>query len=728
MEKHKTVWHAVCLMVMGMAGILAAADNAGDSSSAPWPKEKAWDWYHRQSWPVGCNFAPSTAINQLEMWQAESFDPETIDRELGFAEAIGMNTVRVFLHDMLWQQDREGFLKRLDQFLDLCDKHHIKPMLVLFDSVWDPFPQSGKQRAPRPHVHNSGWVQGPHLDVLKSPDKVDALEPYVKGVLERYKNDARVLMWDLYNEPGNRNAPPYQQHEPENKDELGLSLLQKVFQWARQVNPSQPLTAGVWKNDWQSGKADALNRFMLENSDIITFHDYSRLPHTQKRVESLRLYGRPLICTEYMARTAGSTFAEQLPYFKHNGIGAINWGLVAGKTQTQYPWESWKKQYTAEPDVWFHEVFRPDGRPYDPSETELIRTLTMDGPVKVSDFDGIRLYELVNKTGMSVKITNYGAIVTSIRVPDREGRFADVVLGYNRMEDYINAVDKPYFGAVVGRYGNRIAKGKFTLDGKTYTLAVNNGPNHLHGGMIGFDKVVWDATPVQSDGATGLTLTYRAKDMEEGYPGNLDITVTYTLTDENELSIDYQAVTDKATPVNLTNHTYFNLAGEGSGTILDHHLRVNADHYTPVDDTLIPTGKIEPVKGTPFDFTSPKPIGRDIGADNEQLTFGGGYDHNFVLNKTETSDRMTLAAAVYEPTSGRRMEIFTVEPGLQFYSGNFLDGRLTGKSGKRYVYRGGFCLETQHYPDSPNQPNFPSVILHPGQTYKTRTLYKFSTQ
>ncbi|WP_418202214.1 aldose epimerase family protein [Anaerohalosphaera lusitana] len=350
----------------------------------------------------------------------------------------------------------------------------------------------------------------------------------------------------------------------------------------------------------------------------------------------------------------------------------------------------------------------------------------MQKQAKVLDFDSIKLYELQNDAGMTVKITNYGAIVTSIVVPDRDGELADVALGYDRVEDYINAVDKPYFGAVVGRYGNRIAEGQFTLDGETYTLATNNGPNHLHGGTIGFDKVVWDGSYIQGDGYTGVELTYLAKDMEEGYPGNLNAKVTYKLTDDNELVIDYYATTDKATPVNLTNHTYFNLAGEGNGTILDHKLMINADYFTPVDSTLIPTGKLQPVKGTPFDFTSPKAIGRDIEQENQQLTFGGGYDHNFVLNKD--GKNMTLAATVYEPASGRFMKVYTEEPGVQFYCGNFLDGRLKGKSGKPYVYRGGLCLETQHYPDSPNQPQFPSTILRPGDTYNTRTIYRFSTK
>lgn len=345
---------------------------------------------------------------------------------------------------------------------------------------------------------------------------------------------------------------------------------------------------------------------------------------------------------------------------------------------------------------------------------------------RVADFDTIKLYTFKNKSGMQVKITNYGAIVTAILVPDRDGKLGDITLGYNRVEDYINAVDKPYFGAIVGRYGNRIANGEFTIAGATYSLATNNGPNHLHGGVIGFDKVVWDAELVGGEGWSGLELSYLAKDKEEGYPGNLSIKVTYKLTDANELIVEYLATTDKATPVNLTQHSYFNLKGEGEGDILEHELMINAAKYTPVDSTLIPTGELTAVADTPFDFTVAKSIGRDIGKKDEQLEFGLGFDHNFVLNRED--DGLSLAARVHEATTGRVMEIMTTEPGIQFYSGNFLDGRLKGKSGKPYVYRGGFCLETQHYPDSPNQENFPSSILKPGDEYRTTTVFKFSAK
>lgn len=348
--------------------------------------------------------------------------------------------------------------------------------------------------------------------------------------------------------------------------------------------------------------------------------------------------------------------------------------------------------------------------------------------IKTEDFDSIQLYTLTNASGMTVKVTNYGAIITSIIVPDRSGKMADVALGYDMVEAYMNAVDRPYFGAIVGRYGNRIAKGAFTINGEKYSLALNNAPNHLHGGIIGFDKVVWDAKPVQTDGVNALELSYLAKDKEEGYPGNLQIKITYSLSKDNVLTVDYHATTDKATPVNLTQHSYFNLKGEGEGTILDHELMLNAKAYTPIDAGSIPTGEIAPVAGTPFDFTSSKPIGRDIAQENEQLKFGIGFDHNFVLDKAGNDGSMTLAARVFEPSSGRTLEVQTTEPGIQFYCGNFLDGRLKGKAGNSYVHRGGFCLETQHYPDSPNQPSFPTTILKPGQTYKTKTTFKFSAK
>jgi aldose 1-epimerase len=341
-----------------------------------------------------------------------------------------------------------------------------------------------------------------------------------------------------------------------------------------------------------------------------------------------------------------------------------------------------------------------------------------------ADGQPVRMYTLTNENGLKAEIMNYGAIVVSLEVPDRQGKMGDIVLGYDNLQDYIKK--SPYFGAIVGRYGNRIAKGRFTLDGVVYDkLAINDGANHLHGGVKGFDKVVWQDEPVRRADGVGVKLRYLSKDGEEGYPGNLQATVTYVLTNKNELRIEYLATTDKATPVNLTHHGYWNLTG-GERDILGHVLTLNADRYTPVDKGLIPTGQVPTVKGTPMDFTVATPIGARIDADFEQLKFGGGYDHNWVLNKGGKG--MTLAARVYEPTSGRVMEVLTTEPAIQFYSGNFLDGTITGKGGRVYQHRWGLCLETQHYPDSPNKPNFPSTILRPGQKYATTTVYRFSTK
>lgn len=330
----------------------------------------------------------------------------------------------------------------------------------------------------------------------------------------------------------------------------------------------------------------------------------------------------------------------------------------------------------------------------------------------------IKKYSLKNDKGMQVEVINYGGIITKILVPDNKGKMADVVLGFDDPKGYTK--EHPYFGALVGRYGNRIAKGKFNLDGKSYTLAVNNGPNALHGGLKGFDKVLWNVE--EKEPGKVLKLSYTSPDGEEGYPGTLKTEVTYTLTNDNEIKIDYLATTDKATPVNLTSHSYFNLSGDKKKTILDHEIMINADQYTVVDKDLTPTGELKNVKGTEMDFTAPKKIGTDI----KKVKEGGGYDHNYVLRNTDGS--MKLAATLYEPTSGRFMEVMTTEPGLQFYSGNFLDGKLVGKNKDAYQKHDGLCLETQHFPDSPNHENFPSTILRPGKTYKTSTVYRFSVK
>jgi len=337
---------------------------------------------------------------------------------------------------------------------------------------------------------------------------------------------------------------------------------------------------------------------------------------------------------------------------------------------------------------------------------------------KTPDGRQVDLYTLTNVNGLRARITNYGAILVSLEVPDRDGKLADITLGFDTLDGYLTS--HPYFGATVGRYANRIGGAKFVLEGVTYELAANNGPNHLHGGIKGFDKVIWNAEQIETEDEVGVKMTYLSKDGEEGYPGNLACIVTYTLTKDDELRISYEAETDKATVLNLTNHSYWNLAGQGSGDILGHELMLKADKYTVVDEGLIPTGEIRSVKDSPMDFTEPMTIGSRI------AQVAGGYDHNYVLNSGGGS--LALCARVYEPTSGRVMEIRTTEPGVQLYTGNFLDGSITGKSGKVYKKHYGFCLETQHFPDSPNKPDFPSVVLNPGQKYATVTVHKFYTR
>ena len=341
---------------------------------------------------------------------------------------------------------------------------------------------------------------------------------------------------------------------------------------------------------------------------------------------------------------------------------------------------------------------------------------------KMPDGTPVEIFTLTSATGMEVRTMPYGAIVVSLRVPDRSGHAADVALGFDNLDDYITK-NSPYFGVIAGRYANRIAKGRFTLDGKTYRLATNNGPNHLHGGVRGFDKILWHAEPFERGGTAGVVYTLTSHDGDEGYPGTLTATVSYTVSASNALTLDYEATTDRATPVNLTHHTYFNLAGEGAGDILGHVLTLDADRFTPADDTLIPTGVIAPVDHTPFDFRTPTAVGANIDADDVQLHRGGGYDHNFVLNGTG----LHHAARVVDPLSGRTLDVSTTEPGLQFYTGNFLDGTITGKAGHAYARRGGLCLETQHFPDSPNHANFPTTIVRPGTPYRSQTVFAFGT-
>lgn len=367
----------IAFVSLGLAAVLSIQAQARDR----WTSDEANAWYAKQPWLVGCNFTPSTAVNQLEMWQADTFDPETIDRELGWAAEVGFNSMRVFLHNLLWEQDREGLLRRVDRFLAIADKHGIGVMMVPLDGVWDPHPKLGKQRQPRPHVHNSGWLQAPGAEILADPGRHDELRPYVQGLIRHFRNDPRIQVWDVINEPDNPNRNSYGDRgantELANKAEMATLLLPKLFAWAREADPSQPITAGVWRGDWSSHEVLApYDKIMIEESDVISFHWYGRFDEGQRRVEQLRRYNRPILCTEYMSRGIGNLFDPFMGFFKNQKVAAYNWGLVAGKTQTNYPWETWQKQHTAEPKLWFHDVFRRDGSAYDPEEIRYIKSLT----------------------------------------------------------------------------------------------------------------------------------------------------------------------------------------------------------------------------------------------------------------------------------------------------------------------------------------------------------------
>ncbi|MGO8698929.1 MAG: 1,4-beta-xylanase [Limisphaerales bacterium] len=367
-----------CLLILAVLTCWAGGGLGAPATEGRWPEEKARAWHEKTGWLVGCNFMPSTSINQLEMWQAETFDLATIDRELGYAEGLGFNTARVFLHNLLWTQDSEGFLDRMEQFLKLAEKHHIKPIFVFFDSCWDPDPKLGRQREPKPFVHNSGWVQSPGRAYVEHPERLDELKGYVEGVLVHFRDDPRVAFWDLFNEPDNLNDPAYMHIEDRNKSQSSLILLNKVFAWSREAHPSQPVSSGVWRGNWGvPAELGDFEKVQLNESDIITFHDYGPPDEVKGRIASLRAYRRPIVCTEYMARPAGSTFDPILGIFKKEGVGACNWGFVSGKTQTIFPWDSWTKAYTTEPPLWFHDILRKDGTPYKPEEVRYIRKLTL---------------------------------------------------------------------------------------------------------------------------------------------------------------------------------------------------------------------------------------------------------------------------------------------------------------------------------------------------------------
>jgi galactose mutarotase-like enzyme len=694
--------------------------NTSINFNTSWSKQKANAWYSKQPWLVGCNFQPSTAINQIEMWAAETYDEKTIDTELGWANELGFNTVRVYLSSEVWKTDATGLKKRVDHFLTICNKHKIKAILVFFDDCWNEETTKGKQPAPKAGIHNSGWVQDPACSLRSDTLKLfPVLEKYVKDMIGTFKNDNRILFWDLYNEPGNS------QHGINS-----LPLLRNVFNWAREVNPDQPVTSGIWYFG-----CNELNIFQSENSDIITYHNYEPEENHRNEISYLKMFGRPLICTEYMARRNNSLFRNIMPLLKQNNVGAINWGFVSGKTNTIFAWDE-PMPDGKEPTLWFHDILRKDKSPFNTAEIEFIKKITgkkeqvqlMDPKDFDTKIDGkqVLLFTLRNRQGMVVQITNFGGKVVSLWTPDRDNNFADIVTGFKSIAEY-QKTKEVYFGALIGRYGNRIAKGKFKLNGKEYVLPLNDNGNHLHGGPKGYHNVIWDARFFKNSyNEDALELKYLSKDGDEGYPGNLMITVIYTLTNNNELKIDYTATTDKPTVVNLTHHSFFNLFGFSGGiakSINSHILKINADAYTPTTDGLIPTGLIAKVKNTPMDFENPIAIGERLNTNFSDLIYGKGYDHNWILNKH--GNMLKEAAVIYEPSNGRQMRVLTDQPALQFYGGNFFQGNVTGKYNEIYAHRTSFALETQHYPDSPNHAEFPSTRLNPGEIYRHTCIYKF---
>ncbi|MDN3204081.1 cellulase family glycosylhydrolase [Algoriphagus sediminis] len=372
------------LLLFLLLTIFSCAKEEEEDTAEQWSKEKAWEWYDQQPWLVGTNFNPSTSINQLEFWQEETFDPETIDRELRWSAELGMNLHRIYLHNLLWDQDSAGFLKRVDEYLRIADSYGIKTMLVLLDDVWHPYPKLGPQPDPVPHLHNSGWVQAPGAEILGDSTRHDELENYIKGVMNHFGKDDRVLVWDIYNEPDNVSSQMGRKEiEVENKHIFSLALLKKVVRWSREINPDQPITTGLWRGDISNwGNPDSLpplDRFMVENSDVISFHAYDGDPAAVKeKIAELEKYGRPLLCTEYLARGGGNTFEAILPIFKDNKIAAINWGFVSGKTNTIYPWESWRREFNAEPEVWHHDILRSDGTPFSEDEITFIKSILSD--------------------------------------------------------------------------------------------------------------------------------------------------------------------------------------------------------------------------------------------------------------------------------------------------------------------------------------------------------------
>ncbi|MCI2081760.1 MAG: galactose mutarotase [Bacteroidales bacterium] len=709
----------------GGGGTSNRRNSADYEPNGRWTVAKAAKWKAETGWKSGCDYIPANAINQIEMWSDSTFDPETVDKELGWAQDLGFTTMRVFLSSVVWENEPEAFKGHIGDFLTIAGRHGISPMFVFFDDCWDPHSAYGRQREPKVGVHNSGWVQDPSEEVRADSTKMFAeMGKYVKDILATFKNDKRIYCWDLYNEPGNSGHGM-----------TTFPLLRHTVEWAREVNPSQPVTVGLWTED-----LPALNRFLVENSDVISYHNYSNPGNHRHEIDYLSMFGRPMICTEYMARKFDSKFTNILPMLHAYDVSAINWGFVSGKTNTIYAWGD-PHPKGEEPNPWFHDIYRQDHTPFDTNEVSIIRRVNseltvfperdfeMDIKDSAKGTEKTEIFVLRNFRGMTAQFTSYGARLVSLWVPAKDGVFRDVVWGFPNIKGYLDAKDI-YSGPIVGRYGNRIGKSEFSIDGTEYHVVANEGENHLHGGgKKGFGCRVWKGEYcTAANGQRGVRFSYVSPAGECGYPGTLTVSVTYSLDYDDELCIDYEATTDAPTILNPTLHAYFNLCGTTDSRIDNHTFTVASDYYTVTTPDLIPTGEIASVEGTKMDFRNPTRLGSRI------------YDDNFVLRKPKGSvvadttaswgfsSTPEYAATVYEPSTGIEMKVYTDQPGLQFYSGDSMNCTDIGKRGEKHLTRTGFAFETQNFPDAPNHDNFPSAVLRPGETYTQHTRYLFDVR
>ena len=730
----KTITTAICLAALLSVTFCAFASGAPGKKQAPepvpaerWTEEKANAWYEAQPWPVGCVFVPSYAGTPVEMWGAEYFDAEVVDHELSLAEELGFNAIRLFLCDIVWQNDPDGFMDRLEQTVSLADRHGLRILLTFFTNggtIKNPY--LGPQPQPAPGIHNSTWMSSPGKDVVNDPAKWPVIEKYLKQVITRYKDDPRILAWCLYNEPENT------------KGFNTLPFLREVYKWAREVNPSQPLTSPVWQCPGSAGTNLPIVSFVCDASDIVSFHCYSSYPECSKFVNYMRQFGRPILCSEWMARTKGSDYFSILPLFKKYKIGSFSYGIVNGKQQCHLPWnavvDGKRIPWTEEPPVWFHDIFRADGTPWNADEVRFIKAMTAGNgslDVRTQDYGTLSTgkkahrYVLTNKAGASVVLSDYGARIVKICMPDRSGAVDDVIVGPDDLKTFENAKPERFLGCVIGRYGNRINHASFTLDGVEYKLEANENlggePVQCHGASQGFDRFLWEGRTLKEDGRVGVSFHRLSPDGESGFPGNCDCTVTYWLTEDNVVKVEYAATTDKPTVVNLSNHSFFNLKGRKGGYVMDHLLKVEADEYIQNNEQMCPD-LILPVKDSPFDFRTPHRVDYRLDTPNEHLRIMKGMSACWAVRGWDGSLR--LAADLYEPESGRGVQTWTTEPAILTYTGRAFNGTMQGKYGPVDKY-GGMLLETIHFADSPNQPRFPSTVLRPGEKYYSTTEWRF---